>query len=143
MDIFERFYKKVQMEPNSGCWLWDGHYNRKGYGCFQVGKQNRSAHRVSYELHIGSIPEGLQLDHLCRVRCCVNPDHLEPVTNRENCLRGNVGKYQLDKKHCPQGHPYSGDNLIVRPDGRRRCRACENKASRNRMRLKRFRALKR
>ena len=137
MDIFERFYKKVQMEPNSGCWLWEASCGRNGYGCFQVGKKNRKAHRVSYELHIGPIPDGLQLDHLCRNRCCVNPDHLEPVTNRENCLRGETGKYQRDKTHCPHGHPYSGSNLMMRPNGKRRCRACVNKDARERMRLKR------
>ena len=78
------------------------------------------AHRVAYELQVGPIPVGLQLDHLCRVRSCVNPAHLEPVTSAENTRRG----LRAMKTHCPQGHPYAGENLLIRPTGQRRCRTC-------------------
>lgn len=82
-------------EPNSGCWLWVGSVTGPGYG--QISNPDRRgkpllAHRVSYELHVGPIPEGFDLDHLCRVRCCINPRHLDPVTRRENLRRG-IGRY--------------------------------------------------
>lgn len=90
----------------------------------------RLAHRVAYEIHVGPIPDGLEIDHLCRVRCCVNPDHLEPVTHRENMRRSpswnSVGRRQKAKTHCPKGHPYSGYNLIVTKSGCRFCRKCQN-----------------
>lgn len=87
------------------------------------------AHRVAYELVVGPIPDGLQLDHLCKVRKCVNPAHLEAVTCGENIRRGDTGKaaaeVQSSKTHCPQGHPYSGDNLAhYRGRHGRRYRAC-------------------
>jgi hypothetical protein len=116
---------KVLPEPNSGCWLWTAVVSNDGYGQFGVGNRATGfrmakAHRVSYELFVGPIPEGLQLDHLCRVRCCVNPRHLEPVNNRENALRGT----RL-KQHCPKGHEYSGANLYVNPNtGHRFCKQC-------------------
>jgi hypothetical protein len=75
-------------EPNTGCWLWTGTVMPAGYGTMKVGGQQRLAHRVAYEAFIGPVPDGLVLDHLCRVRSCVNPWHLQPVTNRENILRG-------------------------------------------------------
>ena len=86
------------------------------------------AHRVSYEMAKGKIPDGLQLDHLCRMTLCVNPSHLEPVTPKENIRRGETAEVarltQLSKTHCPQGHPYSGENLYLKPNGRRECRQC-------------------
>jgi hypothetical protein len=86
---YDRFIQKYVPEPNTGCWLWTGYVDRHGYGQFKGAKQG-SAHRWSYEYHAGPIPEGLQLDHLCRVRSCVNPAHLEPVTCRVNVSRGLV-----------------------------------------------------
>lgn len=85
----ERFWSKV--EKSSGCWAWTGHKNRNGYG-WTLGPKGKgeSAHRIAYELLVGPIPEGLQIDHLCRNRACVNPDHLEPVTQRVNWQRGNA-----------------------------------------------------
>ena len=86
------------------------------------------AHRVSYEMAKGSIPPGLQLDHLCRTTLCVNPAHLEPVTPKENIRRGSTAEVarrtQLSKTHCPQGHAYEGANLYLAPDGGRECRQC-------------------
>ena len=87
MDILERFENKYIPEPNTGCWLWVAHTNRCGYGTFGVAGRTYLAHRVSYNLHIGDIPKHLELDHKCRVRSCVNPSHLEPVTHKENMSR--------------------------------------------------------
>ncbi|MHB8484087.1 MAG: HNH endonuclease signature motif containing protein [Nitrospiria bacterium] len=112
----------------SGCWLWLGYDNGEGYGRTRLpdGGKLFYAHRLSYEAFIGKIPKGLQLDHLCRVPSCVNPKHLEPVTNRENTIRGTAGDWQLAKTHCPQGHPYSGDNLVLVKNGKgRACKICK------------------
>lgn len=85
-DDTKRFWSKV--EKTDTCWLWRGFTTKKGYGHFALGRGYKQAHRHSYELLVGKIPSHLQIDHLCRVRNCVNPDHLEPVTSRENALRG-------------------------------------------------------
>lgn len=123
----ERFLDKVSMEPNSGCWLWTGTLQRQGYGRFyKVNKQPAIlAHRVAFEHFVGPIPTGLELDHLCRVKGCVNPKHLEAVTHAENMRRWGIGDLQKKKTHCPHGHPYEGDNL-VRKGNRRVCRTCKN-----------------
>jgi hypothetical protein len=110
--------------PNSGCYVFMGAL-RKGYGAIWDGTRTREAHIVAYETLIGPVPDGLQLDHLCRVRSCWNPAHLEPVTCRVNLLRGvGVSAQAARATHCPYGHPYAGANLYVYPDGHRGCRAC-------------------
>lgn len=125
----ERFWEKV--DKSGDCWEWTA-YKLQGYGRFGVGGSYKNggrilyAHRWSYEQMIGPIPKGLTIDHLCRNRACVNPDHLEPVTAAENTRRG--GRSLIT--HCPKGHPYSGENLMSHPDGSRRCREC------NRLRCK-------
>lgn len=119
----ERFMNLVIPIPESGCWIWAGAINWKGYGRFWLSGKLKSAHRISYEWFIGEIPKGLQIDHLCRVRCCVNPNHLEPVTPQINSSRGNVGAYWANKTHCPHGHLYSKDNTY-RNNGKRFCRTC-------------------
>lgn len=114
-------------DSESGCWLWDGYITPKGYGTVRFNGKNVRAHRLSYELHIGAIPKGLQLDHLCRVRHCINPAHLEPVTLQENLRRGLGGINNAIKTHCPHGHPYDRANTRTRRRGRgtgRLCRAC-------------------
>jgi len=91
-ELPDRFWDKVQAEPNTGCWLWDANTTRGGYGHFKVSGRMVYAHRLAYEKLVGPIPDGLSLDHLCRVPGCVNPDHLEPVTHAENVRRGDSGK---------------------------------------------------
>lgn len=123
------------------CWPWIMAKDHLGYGVWRKGgwSESRMAHRRMYELIVGRIPEGLTLDHLCRNRSCVNPDHLEPVELRENILRGdNPCAQNARKTHCPRGHPLAGRNLVI-DQGRRRCRECLNKAKREHMRRKRQR----
>jgi len=131
--LSERLMEKVRVEP-SGCWVWTACLSN-GYGIFYggVGRSSR-AYRLSYEEHVGPIPDGLCLDHLCRNRACVNPAHLEPVTSRENTLRGesHIAR-QAAQTHCLHGHPLSGDNLYAKKRGSstiRICRECDNKAGR-------------
>jgi hypothetical protein len=138
----ERFEDRYYLEPNTGCWIWVGGDKSGGYGRFWLAgcRTEMRAHRWSYLYHRGEIPEGKEIDHLCRIPCCVNPSHLEAVTHLENMRRGTAAEksaeYQRGKTHCPQGHPYSGDNLALEP-GRpgkppsRRCRICR-KAARQR-----------
>jgi hypothetical protein len=130
----ERFWARVEKGPS--CWLWTGSINSvTGYPTVGILRSLGSggyAHRVSYILAWGRIPRGLTIDHLCRVRACVNPAHLEAVTSRENTLRSPVTLAALNarKTHCPKGHPYSGANLYLSRDGRARsCRACRRKAA--------------
>jgi hypothetical protein len=117
-----KFWEKVDVRGPDECWEWRACRNKNGYGRVNHPHFKTTwAHRVAYLLKVGPIPDGLQLDHLCRNRACVNPAHLEPVTQRVNLQRGELAT----KTHCPQGHPYSGDNLIVRR-GARECRTCRN-----------------
>lgn len=120
------------------CWEWAGQRDRRGYGRFDFRSEHAQAHRLVYELFVGPVPHGLVLDHLCRNPPCVNPDHLEPVDNRENILRGTAPTaLNAVKTECKWGHPLEGDNLLLRPDGRE-CRTCaraNGRASRLRRRL--------
>lgn len=122
-----RLFKRVNKVAD-GCWLWTGQDNGAGYGmirhCGQC-ERRLMVHRVAYELLVGPIPDGLFLDHLCRTPRCVRPDHLEPVTNAQNLLRGNgFGAVNARKTECLRGHPLSGDNLLV-SCGMRVCRTCK------------------
>lgn len=125
----ERFWSKVMPEPNSGCYLWYAGTDSCGYGTFSVGRSKRSAHIVAWLLSGKELVDGLELDHKCRVRCCVNPDHLELVTHIENVRRGNLGKFRREKTVCPKGHPYKGENLLIY-NGKRYCRICTSVRSR-------------
>ncbi len=115
-------FKKV-----GDCWIWSGLDNGRGYGILCLKGKVFMAHRISYEFHIGKIPKGLQLDHLCRKTKCVNPSHLEPVTCAENVLRGfGPPAMNARKKACKLGHPFSLENTYKRPDDpkERECRIC-------------------
>lgn len=115
-----RFWSKVRVTTD-GCWMWTAGTNGRGYGCYYHGKTTKRAHGVAYETLVGPVPEGKQLDHLCRQRLCANPSHLEPVTNRENTLRGiGTSAQNARKTHCPRGHPYTGHDKRGR-----RCVVCD------------------
>ena len=106
------------------CIVWIGTTTRGGYGQFRYDNKRVLAHRFSYERHIGKIPIGLQIDHLCRTRACVNPAHMEPVTCRENILRGSsIQAMNARKTHCSQGHPFDAANTGF-VSGRRVCLSC-------------------
>jgi len=133
MDIQSRFEAKIDVDYD-GCWLWNACISAEGYGRFGVDGRIWFAHRYAYELYNGPIPIGLEVDHLCRIKNCVNPAHLEAVTHRENVLRGDSpiisGQYNKVKTHCKNGHSYSGSNLKFYRNGHgsfaRICRSCKN-----------------
>ena len=113
-----KFQQRIELDLLSGCWLWKGKLSH-GYGYFIGGR----AHRISYEHWNGKIPEDKVIDHLCRNRNCVNPQHLEVVTQQENYIRGNTGKHNLEKTHCPKGHELTEDNVKLQGN-KRACRIC-------------------
>lgn len=132
---YERFFNSFSF--STGCWEWTGskHSQEHPYGIFFLHNKKERAHRISYELFVGKIPDGLHIDHLCRNKSCINPAHLEVVTHVQNIMRGDcVGAINARKTHCIYGHPLSGKNLSLRPqpDGRvhRLCLACARRRQR-------------
>ena len=130
MTVDEQQDKWTYKDPNSGCWLWLGFITNRGY----ANSKNRSfpgeqlGHRLSYMYHVGPIPEGTEIDHLCRVCSCVNPAHLEAVTHAENQRRGHsFAATNHRKTHCLRGHEFTPDNTYISLSGRhkRRCKICE------------------
>ncbi len=124
----------------AGCWVWQRSTDTKGYGRLWVDGRNQHAHRRAYELVKGPIPDGLTIDHLCRVHACINPDHLEAVTNRENILRGTgPTAANARKTHCLRGHPFDEANTRVHHGHRRICRTCHRlrRAARRRVKMRR------
>jgi hypothetical protein len=146
MLLKDRLLARVRYDGD--CWVWTGSKNaRSGYGVIKVGGRSGKllyVHRVSYETFIGPIPEGLHIDHVqergCRFRLCINPAHLEAVTQAENNRRMDFdrGAVNRSKTHCPAGHEYAGENLYTNPQGKRMCRTCLRESYR-RYRLKRSR----
>jgi hypothetical protein len=140
----ERFWSHVNKDgpmPEPGtlayerglgqCWLWTDQTDSLGYGWFYLSYKRRPAHRFAYELLKGPIPDGLEPDHLCRVHACVNPSHLEPVTHRENVLRGEaLSARRARQTHCKNGHPFDEENTHISRKGERICRACRRKYAR-------------
>lgn len=131
MDLLDRVAARYTIDEG-GCFLWTGHTSRFGYAQTTVEGRAVVAHRAVFEAVVGPVPEGLVLDHLCRVRNCINPDHLEPVTVAENNRRGTgwSGRH-AQKTHCPKGHPYDEDNTYLGgARAMRQCRACHREHQR-------------
>lgn len=128
----ERLWLRIEVDPETGCWVWQGAKNATGYGrvAMPTGKQGGRTdlvHRVTYEEYVGPIPDGLVIDHLCRRPACCNPQHLEPVTQRENLLRGETSQARnAAKTHCKFGHEFTPENTRLVARGRR-CIACERR----------------
>lgn len=120
--FLDRYGSRVAKDPKTGCWLWTGAKNVRGYGIIRIATRSTLAHRVAYEASRGPIPDGLELDHLCRVHNCINPGHLEAVSHHVNVLRGR----RCDRaSHCKRGHALHGDNLYwSRPGTNRACKTC-------------------
>jgi hypothetical protein len=127
-DLESQLERNAEKVTESGCWIWHGGLHKDGYGIMKVAQKRKLVHRLTYELYRGAIPIGLEIDHLCRVRCCVNPAHLEVVEHHENVRRGNAGGPNSRKTHCPSGHPYDAENTYS-PPGRiaRACKICKRK----------------
>jgi len=125
-----RLHSRIKRDPETGCWLWTGPIpvGSKGYARLRVDGKRWLAHRFSYHIHVGPIPHGMTIDHLCRVRHCINPRHMEPVSTRTNVLRG-VGTSAVNarKTHCVHGHPFDEENTkwVKHRPGRRECRTCQ------------------
>lgn len=134
MERINRFNKKINKRSgvygidgkfSTECWEWTGAIGKWGYGNFHDGKKYCRAHRYSYEHYISSIPIGLDLDHLCRNRKCVNPEHLEPVTRQINLLRGKtIIAKQAAQKECIYGHDFTKENTYIDKRNRRHCKKC-------------------
>jgi hypothetical protein len=129
LEPMTRFLSKVNVD--GPCWEWVGQLNAQGYGVFSFRRKDESAHRWLYQQLVATVPDGLELDHLCRNRACVNPDHLEPVTHKVNVLRGSgVAAEHARKTRCIRNHELAGSNLRIRiKAGRyveRVCRQCFN-----------------
>jgi hypothetical protein len=132
-----RFWSKLVLDEATGCWQWTAALISNGYGSyFRAHGASRLAHKTAFEVLVGAVPRGLELDHRCRNRACVNPAHLEPVTRRENTMRGlrpaQMRVRNVNKTHCKHGHEYVPENIYVCPRGKRECKTCQRERSRKR-----------
>lgn len=122
-----------RVDKTDTCWLWTARKNKDGYGQFDVGGRSVGAHRFAYETCIGEIPKHLECDHVCRVRHCVNPAHIELIPHAENVRRGEGGINFRGKTHCPRGHEYTKENTLVQRNKGvvkgRACRICGRAAT--------------
>lgn len=123
MTLPDGFLARVEMDA-AGCWLWTGGVTGGGYGYYWAEGRMRRAHRYAYEAVVGPIPDGMDLDHLCRVRTCVNPDHLEPVTRRENLLRGATTVALAALGVCRRGIHIGDAHVYEAASGKRHCKSC-------------------
>jgi hypothetical protein len=123
----ERFWASIAIDLGTGCWNWTGLSHKNGYGVIFANRRTTGAHRFSYELHVGPIPAGLTIDHLCVNPPCVNPAHLEPVTGSENVRRRHE---RAARTSCVNGHPFDESNTYIRTTGHRSCRACARETQR-------------
>jgi hypothetical protein len=131
----ERFWDKVAPEPTSGCWLWTASLNGPGYGQFFFAGKLQMAHRVAYRELVAPPPRGLDLDHLCRTRCCVNPAHLEPVTRSTNLRRSPIvhAATLAARTACRRGHPFTAESSYIDKrtgTSKRRCSTCRTELRR-------------
>ncbi len=125
MTFMSQLMKISVYAADGECWLWESGIDHEGYARMFVDGKTRRVHRLSYEALIGPIPPGLVIDHICRVRNCVNPAHLRAVTNRENILCGaGLSAQNATKTHCAQGHEFTAENTYLSPYNKRRCLAC-------------------
>lgn len=152
IDPVTRFWKSVEfcgpmpdpentLCPNTPCWIWNGSMDPHGYGRFWVKGRHIGAHIYAFELVNGPVPDGKELDHLCRRPRCINPNHQEPVTHLENVRRGIAAQVtrqrSIARTHCSRGHALSGSNLVIAKSGGRiwrRCRTCQNRKNKKWMR---------
>lgn len=132
MELIDQLSDKFTI--GDGCWEWTAGRNTNGYGAINIARRQYRAHRVMYEWLVGPIPSGMDLDHLCRNRACVRPDHLEPVSRQTNLLRGKtLTAANAAKTHCDAGHELTIDNVYERPDRPgRMCRQCRREVDRRR-----------
>lgn len=129
---YERFMEKFKVNKKTGCWIWTGSHGGLGYAVlflYKIKGTNKSvriyAHRFSYMIFVGDIPPDKEIDHICRVRDCVNPAHLRLVSHRENMLLGEtIAAINASKTHCAKGHPYDKKNTRITKDGSRMCKTC-------------------
>jgi hypothetical protein len=128
-ELSARFWSKV--DKTGDCWIWTASKTREGYGSINIGGTLFRAHRVSWAWANGPIPDGLEMDHKCKNQSCVRIEHLEPVTHRENVLRGRgLAAINAAKTHCIKGHEFTPSNTCLRPNGKRYCRVCNQEHTR-------------
>lgn len=133
--IPERIWDKIVRIPESGCWVWVGSISGRGYGEVWWKGSKAFIHVLMHKLFVGDVPTGFEVDHLCKVRCCCNPNHLEAVTHAENVKRSSawhhVVKKHKEATHCQRGHPWTKENTYIEPNGKRRCLECKRQRMKN------------